>query len=155
MSNLNDYHGNGFIGGIMMFNITRMKYRNWEIQWRNKFQEFRSTQPDAWYPKLNDQDVFNAILSTKPEWAYPLPCEWNLQYHAYMNAIRLCGRDSGTLNCKKLHAEKKFVCPKRPAVVHFMAQSYFNNIEYYSTFWKTVELMPVSLIVDTIKYTNN
>lgn len=123
----------------MAFNLSRMEMVGWESAWRRKLREFlrgkhaEGSRPHGdgpltatWVPKLNDQDVFNAVLSlSPPTWSAVLPCEWNVQWFAHANSQRLCF--SGTtaaspLNCPALLSEGMFHCPRAPAIVHFMAQ---------------------------------
>lgn len=161
------YHGNGLIGGIMLFNLTTMMGKaKWESRWKSEFKQYiSSVENDArdphsehqkkWVPKLNDQDIFNAILTRQPQWLAFLSCEWNLQQHAFMNTNRLCaadgvavtGGDNSGLNCDASLAEGMFVCPKSPAVVHFMSQSYLGgDPSYYGSFWSAISMLPMRLI---------
>ena len=123
----------------MAFNLSRMAKVGWESTWRSKLRRFvqgkgsESLTPDQrgpstsrWVPKLNDQDIFNAVLSLAPStWSAVLPCEWNVQWFAHANSQRLCysgAAAASPLNCPVLLAEGMFHCPRSPAVVHFMAQ---------------------------------
>ena len=153
------YHGNGFIGGIIMMHLTRMRggvrlsgevsceyegatdwreIGNWESVWQNSFQEFLRSKPAGWYPQLNDQDVFNAVFTRAPYTSLirTIPCEWNLQYHAYLAQLRHCA--DARLNCPKLLEQGIFVCPRPPAVVHFMvlqfAQSFTRTLQMFQSF---------------------
>ena len=69
-------------------------------------------QPAGWVPQLNDQDVFNAVFAKLPAAVHALPCEWNLQYHAYMAQMRICGENQ-PLNCDA--ALQKVKCQRRDA----------------------------------------
>ena len=158
--NLDDqYHGNGIIGGIMLFNLTTMWAAKWEDRWKGELikyiQSSGSSNGEKWVPKLNDQDIFNAILSRQPQWMAILSCEWNLQQHAFMNTNRLCSDrnlhnlapDTSTLNCASSIASEIFVCPKPPAVVHFMSQSYLTgDPSYYGSFWAAFAALPMRLV---------
>mmetsp|Transcript_24726 Transcript_24726/g.32284 ORF Transcript_24726/g.32284 Transcript_24726/m.32284 type:complete len:604 (-) Transcript_24726:168-1979(-) len=145
-----DDHGFGIIGGIMLFNLTRMKEHNWEDVWHQNFAQFLKHQEEGWMPTLNDQDVFNAVLAISPHLGTILPCEWNLQYHAYMNSVRVCGRD--TLNCQAALDQGIFVCPRHPNVVHFMAGSYKGSSQYYNSFWPVYKDLPFFLIKEVLSY---
>ena len=148
-----DWHGNGYIGGIMMFNISRMEAADWEARWRGELRSFIESKGDGWEPKLNDQDIFNAAISRNPQWAAPLPCEWNLQYHAYMNARRIC-QGGGTLNCEAALRRGIFVCPRRPSLVHFMSQSYLgSDVSYYQNFWHAMATMQMALLREPLMAT--
>ena len=46
--------------------------------------------PVLWEAKLNDQDVFNAIMTLIPHYYYILPCQWNIQLHARINTFSYC-----------------------------------------------------------------
>ena len=153
------YHGNGLIGGIMLFNLTSMWSAGWEERWRGELAQYvaASSASDGprWVPKLNDQDIFNAILSRQPQWVAFLSCEWNLQQHAFMNTNRLCSAsgsgsgegDASQFNCAASMANGMFVCPKAPAVVHFMSQSYMGgDTTYYGSFWYAFSTLPIYLV---------
>uniref|UniRef100_A0A7S2DKV1 Uncharacterized protein n=2 Tax=Octactis speculum TaxID=3111310 RepID=A0A7S2DKV1_9STRA len=132
----------------MMFNVTRMEAMGWETHWRSELREFVREQPREWVPKLNDQDIFNAVLSRNPSWATHIPCEWNLQYHAFMNSHRLC---SEQLNCDASLEKGIFVCPRKPSLVHFMGQSYkATDRSYYTTFWESMASFPLSLLRESL-----
>jgi len=89
-----------------------------------------------WQPRLNDQDVFNAIFTQSPSLASSFNCDWNLQYHGYMNSGRVCQSSEVSLpsneassssygyNCPNSLSSGMFVCTLPPKVVHFMAGSY-------------------------------
>ena len=142
-----DWHGNGYIGGIMMFNISRMEAAGWEARWKGELRAFIESKGREWVPKLNDQDIFNAVISRNPQWAAPLPCEFNLQYHAYMNSRRICEAQGEALNCEAALQKGIFVCPRHPSVVHFMSQSYLgSDLSYYQSFWHAVAGMSPDLI---------
>ena len=59
------YHGNGYIGGIIMLNLKKIKlletpFNEVVTEALNEFLHIeRETDPD-WNPQLNDQDIFNA-----------------------------------------------------------------------------------------------
>jgi hypothetical protein len=48
------------------------------------------TYQSKWTVKLNDQDIFNVILTYHPSLLNILPCRWNVQYHARLNSILAC-----------------------------------------------------------------
>ena len=148
-----DWHGNGYIGGIMMFNISRMEAVGWEDRWRGELRAFIDSKGRGWVPKLNDQDIFNAVISRNPQWAAPLPCEWNLQYHAYMNARRIC-QGRAELNCEAALQQGVFVCPRHPSLVHFMSQSYLgSDVSYYQSFWHAMAATSPGLLRDPLMET--
>jgi hypothetical protein len=70
------YHGYGIIGGIMILNINKMNQENWLklvinelIVYRNKNNNNNNNNNNnsiKWNAKLNDQDIFNAIIINIP-----------------------------------------------------------------------------------------
>merc|ERR1719238_2297597 len=125
-----------------MLELQRMRATGWESKWRAAFESWVEEQPGGWRPNLNDQDVFNAVFAKVPSAVHVLPCEWNLQYHAYMASVRICGNSGGeqrgahSMNCDAALARGIFVCPRPPAIVHFMAQSYRSATpSYFSEYW--------------------
>ncbi|GMH86008.1 hypothetical protein TrVE_jg10157 [Triparma verrucosa] len=140
-----DWHGYGYIGGIMAFRSSKMKEQGWENFWRSALKSYiESSSEESWAPRLNDQDVFNAVFTVEPKLAGNFDCSWNLQYHAYMNTARICAE--GELNCEESRRQNIFVCRKRPRVVHFMAGSYKSGGLYYSAFWDSFKKMDLGLI---------
>ena len=142
-----------------MLHLARMRATGWEARWRRAFGAWQREQPPSWSPRLNDQDVFNAVFAHEPGAVHALPCEWNLQYHAYMAQVRLCGgvgAGSGAgagadvdvdVNCGAALARGIFVCPRPPAIVHFMAQSYRTTTpSYYSEYWDAASKVPRALL---------
>ena len=89
---------------------------------------------------MNDQDVFNAVLSIRTDILRIISCDWNIQTHARINSLLACSRgidfaqysQSGTplrfedipFNCEESKRRNIFTCEKRAKVLHFMAQSY-------------------------------
>ena len=164
------YHGNGFIGGIIMLNFTRMgRGSGWHDLVDRSMQQYLDivnakapAMPDsdgkikddeAWNPQMNDQDIFNSVFKMHPELIYNLPCQWNIQFHAFQEQLRMCGDDTRNLECSEAKSEGMFLCRRKPSVVHFMAQSYkssSNSVgkQYYSEFWNAMD----SLNVDLLRY---
>ena len=151
---IDEYHGNGFIGGIIMLNFTRMGWGDgWHALIERSLGQFLETrnedekETESWNPQMNDQDIFNSIFSLHPRYVFPLPCQWNLQFHAFQEQVRMCGADTSKLDCPTAKAEGMFLCRRRPAVVHFMAQSYrvldhgMGSVatDYYSNFWRAMD----------------
>ena len=99
---------------------------------------------------MNDQDVFNSIFTQLPALVHALPCEWNLQYHAFQEQLRICGTDPDNLGCKEARDRGMFLCRKKPGVVHFMAQSYKVDNEdvfnYYLDFYNAMKNLPEFLL---------
>ena len=157
----NEYHGNGFIGGIVMMNFTRMSYG---VGWHSliekslakyiKMQANLDVEAESWNPQMNDQDVFNSIFSLHPEKVYALPCQYNIQFHAFQEHLRVCGMDNtNNIECNAAKDAGMFLCRRKPAIVHFMAQSYRDTGEmgksYYSGFWQAMnDLNPDMLRYD-------
>ncbi len=140
------WNGNGYIGGIMAFDIPASL--SWSSIWTTAFDAYLSTAPKDWIPRLNDQDVFNAVFTTSPELATPLPCAFNLQYHSYMNHRRLC--PSG-LSCDESVGAGMFLCDETPAVLHFMAGTYRGgDWGYYGGFWRAYEGLEWDVIVHSM-----
>ena len=140
------YHGNGYIGGIIMLELQAMASTGWEQKWREVFLLWLAEQPMGWVPQLNDQDVFNAVFAKLPTAVHALPCEWNLQYHAIMAQMRVCG-EGRPLNCDAALQKGIFVCPRPPGIVHFMAQSYRTTTPtYFSEFWDATLRVPDSIM---------
>ena len=53
----------------------------------------KMSQPERrgrWEAKQNDQDVFNAVMTLRPQWFRVLPCAWNVQFHARLNSVTKC-----------------------------------------------------------------
>jgi len=143
-------HGFGMIGGIILLDLKKMRQKQWQMTWHQNFRQFLENQGKGWSPTLNDQDVFNAVFSVSPQLLHILPCEWNLQYHAYMNSIRLCGPES--LNCEAALHQNVYVCPRHPKIVHFMAGSYNASPQFYNSFWKVYKDMPFFLIKESLSH---
>ena len=134
------YHGNGYIGGIIMLDLEKMKLlssgkgmqeQSFDKIVHTSLEEFlqieRETDP-LWNPQLNDQDIFNAMFTMRPELVHTIDCKWQLQFHAFQENRRLCDgaafyneQDS---SCPASKKAGMFLCKKKPALVHFMAQSY-------------------------------
>jgi len=137
------WHGNGYIGGIMAFDKRRMIEVGWNALWRRTLREFIEIRKsmhgeEKWEPRLNDQDIYNAIFTLAPNLAGNFGCSWNWQYHAYMNVRRLCeGEWEG---CNDADKENMFLCKERPNVLHFMAGSYRQNErKFLSSMWDGFE----------------
>ena len=60
-----EYHGNGYIGGIMLFNVTRMMAVQWEERWPQELEAYIQSQSTAWVPKLNDQVSMGLYLERR------------------------------------------------------------------------------------------
>jgi len=156
---------NGLIGGIMAFDLVKIRLAyaassSWEGAWMNELREFvkveKTNNNIDWTPRLNDQDVFNAVFSRRTDWLRIIPCKWNLQYHAAMNSARLCGEtDDGSIYCDKAKEKGIFLCKSRPSVVHFMAGSYkkVGRSFYYSIFWAAYEEMDLGMVGEGIAET--
>ncbi len=82
--------GRGFNTGVMLFNLKKMRYYNWNHLWSTSttqaLLEYQSTT-------LADQDIINKIILDKQHLHYVLPCFWNAQlnehslsHHCYHNA---------------------------------------------------------------------
>ena len=153
-----EYHGNGHIGGIIMLNFTKMSNisnRSWNDTLTAGIHEFlareRAFDPE-WNPQLNDQDIFNSLFTVRPELVHTIPCEWNLQYHAYQEHQRICGEvaNGGLVgDCDESRRMNMFMCRRPPAVVHFMAQSYRTKptgLSYYLDFYRAMERLPTALL---------
>ena len=156
----------------MAFDAVRMREANFHQLWRDELTAFIEDQQNnggeqQWEPRLNDQDVFNAVFSRRPDLAGCFDCEWNLQYHAHMNTRRICeaaenknSPQSGdgesaasSLNCDASQQKGLFLCRKRPKVAHFMAGSYKRGgAVYYSQFWQSYESLDMDLIAEAINY---
>ncbi len=156
----NKYHGNGFIGGIVMLNFKRMgRGDGWQdlveksITKYIKMKDDLEVEVESWNPQMNDQDIFNSIFSLHPELVYPLPCQYNIQFHAFQEHLRTCGMDTTkNIECDEAKKVGMFLCKRRPAIVHFMAQSYRDQgamgKSYYSGFWQAMK----QLNPDMLKY---
>lgn len=123
-----------------------------------------------WEPKLNDQDVFNALMLYQPQWFSILPCSWNIQFHARINSLLHCTPEilyqkqvwdaqnsSETdffqtmgmtledipLSCENSRRHNIFVCEDRAKIIHYMAKSYRNNhqFHYYDGVWEFFEML--------------
>eukprot|EP00943_MAST-04B_sp_MAST-4B-sp1_P008167 g8167.t1 len=108
---------------------------------------------ESWNPQMNDQDIFNSIFSLNPELVYALPCQYNIQFHAFQEHLRMCGMDNtNNIECDEAKNTGMFLCKRRPAIIHFMAQSYRDQGQmgksYYSGFWQAMK----QLNPDMLKY---
>ena len=87
----------------------------------------KETHPN-WNPQLNDQDIFNAVFTMRPELVHVIDCRWQLQFHAFQEHRRLCDGapffNEYDFSCPASKQAGMFLCKKNPGVVHFMAQSY-------------------------------
>ena len=122
-----------------------------------------------WNAKLNDQDIFNAVLSISPQHLMILPCSWNVQLHARLNTFMLCldevalvaGTDQTKpvisyanqvpYNCPQSIENDIFVCTNRAKVLHFMAQTWYSYdfLRYYANFWRMYADLSWSLLIQT------
>ena len=142
---------NGFIGGIVMLNLTRMNNLtpSWEGILHSSLDMFlqkeRQDDPE-WTLQMNDQDVLNAMAEVKPELFYTISCEWQIQFHAYKEHQRVCDGDWEDIEptCKASHELGMFICRRPPALVHFMAQSYQTR-GGLATMWRSVRDLPWSM----------
>ena len=150
-STTTNYHGNGYIGGIIMFNLQKIKkmanidpqtpgntshpiYNTFEKLYYESLHDFlmieRETDPE-WNPQLNDQDIFNAMFTMRPELVHTIDCKWQLQFHAFQEHRRLCDGQSFfnkyDHSCPDSIKSNMFLCKKSPGIVHFMAQSYMTK----------------------------
>jgi hypothetical protein len=156
----NKYHGNGFIGGIVMLNFERMgRGDGWQSLVEKSISKYIKMKADldleveSWNPQMNDQDIFNSIFSLNPELVYALPCQYNIQFHAFQEHLRMCGMDNtNNIECDEAKNTGMFLCKRRPAIIHFMAQSYRDQGQlgksYYSGFWQAMK----QLNPDMLKY---
>ena len=171
-SGKSEYHGNGYIGGIIMLDLEKMKrmmsgggggggggsgssgssgggsggssggggssssggdqaLHNFDNVVSESLREFlyieKETHPN-WNPQLNDQDIFNAVFTMRPELVHVIDCRWQLQFHAFQEHRRLCDGapffNEYDFSCPASKQAGMFLCKKNPGVVHFMAQSY-------------------------------
>jgi len=152
--------GCGIICGVMMLDLARMHTRGWEAMMYSALDSFRHTHSPSWQPKLNDQDVFNAVLTVHPQLFRPLPCEWNVQIHARINTMLACMDgilppdralalehfssaaitvEAVPLNCEAAVQRQVFACERRAKILHFMAQAHsgdYSFLRYYAGFWE-------------------
>ena len=82
-----------------------------------------------------------------------MPCQYNIQFHAFQEHLRTCGMDTTkNIECDEAKKVGMFLCKRRPAIVHFMAQSYRDQgamgKSYYSGFWQAMK----QLNPDMLKY---
>jgi len=152
------YHGNGYIGGIIMLNLKKIKlletpFNEVVTEALNEFLHIeRETDPD-WNPQLNDQDIFNAVFTMRPELVYTIDCKWQLQFHAFQESRRLCDGASffneDESSCPASQKAGLFLCKKKPGLVHFMAQTYKTRTSgpsYYTEFHGAMAKVPWSLL---------
>lgn len=157
------YHGNGHIGGIIMLNFTRMRAAaaaqeagaeagedGWmEVVAAGLHEYLARPESVGWNPQLNDQDIFNALFSVRPELIFTLPCQWNLQFHAFTEQMRVCDSDISRANCDEARRLGMFLCRRRPAVLHFMASSYKSKMSipsYYQEFYMAMAKLDAALL---------
>ena len=122
----NKYHGNGFIGGIVMLNFERMgRGDGWQSLVEKSISKYIKMKADldleveSWNPQMNDQDIFNSIFSLNPELVYALPCQYNIQFHAFQEHLRMCGMDNtNNIECDEAKNTGMFLCKRRPAIIH-------------------------------------
>ena len=148
-----DRKHNGYIGGIVMLNFTRMRALapSWEGVLHASLDKFlikeRHTDP-GWTLQMNDQDVINAMAEVRPELFYSMSCQWQIQFHAYKEHQRICGRswEDVELSCKDSHEMGMFLCRRPAALIHFMAQSYKTR-GGLATMWRSVRDLPWSMVL--------
>ena len=144
------YHGYGIIGGVMLFNLTRIANMSYIDNIISNLTAYADNYKDKkWEPSLNDQDVFNVFFKSNSNMLRILPCEFNVQFHARLNTIIQCldyvneedqkaNRFSNIPNsCTDSINANIFTCEKQPIIIHFMAQSYrdYNFFEFFGNFW--------------------
>ena len=147
------YHGYGIIGGVMLFNLTRIGNMSYIDNIISNLTAYADNFKDMkWEPSLNDQDVFNVFFKYNGNMLRILPCEFNVQFHARLNTIIQCldyvndddeqqqkpTRFSNIpKSCTDSINANIFTCEQQPKVLHFMAQAYkdYNFFEFYSNFW--------------------
>ncbi len=156
--------GYGLIGGIMLFDLNKMNQFDFSAKMVDFIKKYQ-LENASWKPKLNDQDIFNAALQDNHHYLKILPCEWNVQYHARINTLRLClplqwvktskshklkelTLQEIPLNCVISELNQIFSCESRAKVIHFMAQSYSKvvDIGFYDDFWDSYAKLYWSLI---------
>lgn len=141
------YHGYGIIGGVMLFNLTRIANMTFIDDIISNLTTYAGFKDKNWAPRLNDQDIFNVFFKYGSNLLRILPCEWNVQFHARLNTIIQCldfpNEDEsyrfGSIpkTCANSVNSNIFACEKQPKILHFMAQSYrdYSFLEFYSNFW--------------------
>jgi lipopolysaccharide biosynthesis glycosyltransferase len=142
---------NGYIGGIVMLNLTRMSALapSWDGVMHASLDTFLAkewqTDPD-WTLEMNDQDVINAMAEVRPELFHSVSCQWQIQFHAYKEHQRICGRGWEDIesSCKASHDLGMFLCRRPAALIHFMAQSYKTR-GGLATMWRSVRDLPWSM----------
>ena len=150
-SSSRDREHNGYIGGVVMLNLTRMNALtpSWDAVMHESLDAFlakeRQTEPDWTLPR-HDQEVINAMAEIRPELFYTIPCQWQIQFHAFKEHQRICGRNWEDVDhsCKASHDLGMFLCRRPGALVHFMAQSYKTH-RGLATMWRSVRDLPWSM----------
>ena len=143
----------------------QQQHTAWGTWWRARLRGFVARGGGTWRPVLNDQDVLNAALAlaapaegVDATVLFTVPCEWQLQYHAYLEEVRFCGEDGGGegsearatfagFSCSAAAQRGAFLCRRAPALVHYMASSYrVASPSYYTEFWKATAALPLSML---------
>ncbi|XP_006813755.1 glucoside xylosyltransferase 2-like [Saccoglossus kowalevskii] len=68
------YYGSlGLNAGVMLMNLTRMRYKHWEDNMLDVYNEYKANLTFA------DQDIMNIFFHFNPDIIYVLSCKWNLR----------------------------------------------------------------------------
>ncbi|KER27398.1 hypothetical protein T265_13814, partial [Opisthorchis viverrini] len=76
----------GVNSGLVLMHLSRMRAANWGLITE---QHIVSSLAVRKYLSQADQDIYNSVLTLKPEWLHNLPCEWNVQVYSPM-AVQCC-----------------------------------------------------------------
>ncbi|OON22361.1 hypothetical protein X801_01741 [Opisthorchis viverrini] len=76
----------GVNSGLVLMNLWRMRYVRWDAI-SERMIIARLKRDKIFYQ--SDQAIYNDIIPLKPEWYYPLACEWNVQLYSSV-AVQCC-----------------------------------------------------------------